>query len=336
MSLQEPTKRILITGAFGRLGKVLTEKARSCDWQLVCTDLESATTAQEVEHWRNQGIEVILGDLRNADFIEDLIQNRTSNLDAVIHMAAIVPPMPEIDSKLSYEVNVIATSKLLKALEKLTQPPFFIFTSSYNVYGVPLSNHSVKSASDGVVASDFFGTHKIEAEQLVKDCKLPWSIARLGAVLDANTTSRTSKKLMNIAFEMSPDIPSECIHTDDAVLAIFNLISKQQQANQKILLIGGGLPCRVTHFDLMNVYFQAWGLKIKPAVFGRDRHACHWLDTKESQTLLQYQQHSYKDICQQANHRFKRIRLFVRPFSFILSPIANWYIARFLRKSSWL
>lgn len=336
MDLQEPTKRVLITGAFGRLGRNLTKKAQSRGWQLICTDLESATTAQEVEHWRNQGIEVILGDLRNAGFIEDLIQNKTSNLDAVIHVAAVVPPIPDIDSTLSFEVNVIATSKLLKALEKLVQPPFFIFTSTYNVYGVPLSNHSVKSASDEVAASDAYSKHKIEAEQLIKNCELPWSIARVCAVLDAKSTSRTSKKLMCLAFEMSPDLPSECIHTDDAALALCNLVTKQQQANHKTLLIGGGLSCRVTHYDLMNVFFQAWGLKIEPTVFGRDRHACHWLDTKESQTLLQYQQHSYKDICQQANNRFKRARVFIRPLSFLLSPIANWYIKKFLRKSSWL
>lgn len=305
-------------------------------WQVLCTDLESAADPSKVRAWRNQGIPVVLGDLRDADFVKRIIHDEVSQLSVIVHLAAVSPPDSEHNDKLSYESNVIATARLLRAAKKLRQSPFFIFTSTHNVYGVPLSNHSTKFTDDALAPAGNYGKHKAEAEALVQAAGIPWSIARISTVLDANSTNRANRSMMNMAFEMSPDLPSECIHTSDTVQALCNMADRQADCAGKVLLIAGGASCRVTHFDLMNMYFEAVGLRLDASTFGGDRYPCHWLDTQESERLLSYQKHSYKDICRQANTRFRRVRPFLRPLSFVISPMIAWYIRRFIRQTSWL
>lgn len=305
-------------------------------WQVLCTDLESAADPLKVRAWRNQSIPVVLGDLRDTDFVERIVHDEMPHLSAIVHLAAISPPDSEHDDRLSYESNVIATARLLRAAKKSRQNPFFVFASTHNVYGVPLSNHSTKCTSDALAPAGNYGKHKAEAEALVQAAGVPWSIARISTALDAGTTNRASRKMMSMAFEMAPDLPSECIHTNDAVEALCNMVEQQADCADKVLLIAGGASCRVTHFDLMNMYFEAVGLRLNPSAFGGDRYPCHWLDTQESERLLSYQKHSYSDICREANKRFRRIRPLLRPLSFFLSPIAAWYIRRFIRQTSWL
>lgn len=310
--------------------------AQQRGWQLLCTDLETAVEPSEVRVWRNRGLTVVLGDLRDVAFARRIVCDEMQQLDAIVHFAAVVPPDSEGDDKLSYESNVIATVRLLRAAKELEYQPFFVFSSTFNVYGIPLSNHSIKSAEDPAQPVGNYATHKAEAEELVQASDIPWVIARVGVVLDAGVTSRASRSMMSMAFEMAPDLPSECIHTSDVTRAMLNMVERQAACVGKILLIGGGESCRVSHYDQMNLYFEAAGLRLAPTAFGGDRHPCHWLDTRESQQLLEYQQHSYADICQEAQHRFRRIRPLLRLFAFILNPVLAWYIRRFVRQTSWL
>lgn len=75
-------------------------------------------------------LKIIKEDVRNADKIP------MDNTDAVIHLANVAnDPCSELDSKLSWEVNVLATMRLAEHAVK-NNVKQFIYASSGSVYGV--------------------------------------------------------------------------------------------------------------------------------------------------------------------------------------------------------
>ena len=119
-------KHILVTGGCGYTGSVLTNDL---------VDLGNKVTVVDTQWFGNyltprKNLNVIKMDIRNYDKIP-LIE-----VDTVVHLASIAnDPSVELNSKLSWEVNVLATQKLIENSinNKVKQ---FIFASSGSVYGV--------------------------------------------------------------------------------------------------------------------------------------------------------------------------------------------------------
>src|SRR3546814_10898785 len=91
---------------------------------------------------------------------------------------------------------------------------------------------------------------------------------------------------------------SELVHTEDAGLAFANAVSCGDAVG-RILYVGGGESCRSQVLDFYNRMFNAIGLRpVDPRVLrsGPPRFFGDWLDTVESQRLLQFQRHSLDDI----------------------------------------
>ena len=119
-------KNILITGGCGFTGTVLTNS-------LVA--LGNKVTVVDTQWFGNylksrKNLKVIKLDIRNYKKVP------LTEIDTVVHLASIAnDPSVELNSKLSWEVNVLATQKLIENSIK-NKVKHFIFASSGSVYGV--------------------------------------------------------------------------------------------------------------------------------------------------------------------------------------------------------
>jgi nucleoside-diphosphate-sugar epimerase len=99
-----------------------------------------------------------------------------------------------------------------------------------------------------------------------------------------------------IMFEIGLDNRIETLHADDAGLAIANALDAPT-AWGRVWFIGGGESCQLTYRDYLARMLAAMGIEALPdEAFADNEYATDWLDTSESQELLQYQRHSYDDI----------------------------------------
>ena len=115
---------ILVTGACGYVGSVLVPKLLSAGHLVTVHDI--MWFGNFLEPHRN--LTVIRSDIRNYVPLKDV--------DAIIHLASVAnDPCSELDPKLSWEVNVLATMRLADhaARHKISR---FIYASSGSVYGV--------------------------------------------------------------------------------------------------------------------------------------------------------------------------------------------------------
>lgn len=117
---------ILVLGGCGFVGTVLTQELLAQGHQVTVVDIQWFGNYL-AEH---KNLKVIKEDIRNVDNIP------MKGMDAIIHLANIAnDPCGELNSKVAWEVNVLATMRLVeRAIEHKVRQ--FILASSGSVYGV--------------------------------------------------------------------------------------------------------------------------------------------------------------------------------------------------------
>ncbi len=117
---------ILITGGCGYTGTVLTNDLIDLGHNIIVVDIQWFGNYLKP----HKNLKVIKSDIRDYEKIP------LENIDTVIHLASIAnDPGVELNPKLSWEVNVLASQKLIENAVK-NKVKQFIFASSGSVYGV--------------------------------------------------------------------------------------------------------------------------------------------------------------------------------------------------------
>lgn len=319
---------ILVTGAFGRVGSMVLEEATRQGHTLRCTDLDNPNTQAEAAKWKAKGAEIMLGDLRD----EELVNRLVDGVDAVIHNAALLPPFTEMKPELAHEINVKATSALVQAAAKQPQIKRFVFPSSFTVFGYSDNSGKLKKPDDPIEGTNVYTTTKVDAEGVIRPVDFPWVIVRLGASIDETTNDSVTPEDKAYGFQIGADVPEHWVHPRDVALAMCNAV-KADEATHKTLLLGGDQSCMVSHYDLVNIFFRAMGLNAPRSLFGHGKFQSHWMDTSESQRILQFQKHSFADFEKLVFDRYKTTRMFLKPISFLVNPILPWAIRKFVIKA---
>jgi nucleoside-diphosphate-sugar epimerase len=118
--------KILLTGACGYVGTALTKSLLNEGHQVVGYDIQWFGNYLE----NHQRLTIVQGDIRNVDHIP------WEGIDTVLHLANVAnDPCSDLNSKLNWEVNALATM-LLAEKAILNGVKQFIFASSGSVYGV--------------------------------------------------------------------------------------------------------------------------------------------------------------------------------------------------------
>jgi len=282
--------RVLVTGAFGNVGWSALVELLAQGHRVSAFDLRGRAARRAARRCGDR-VEVLWGDLRNP---VDLAR-AVANVDAVAHIAFVIPPESERRPEWAREINVTGTHNLIAAMRALPRPPRLIFTSSVSVAGPrgPEDEPPV-TAAHPTKASDTYSAHKIETEEMVRESGLDWTILRLGGVLAVELP----KRFHPMTFDIPEDQRIEVVHTRDVGLAVANAVSCDE-ALGRTLLIGGGESCRLRVGEMRTGFAELLGMPTFPAsAFSRQPYYTDFMDTAEAQRLLRFQRHGFADYLQ--------------------------------------
>jgi nucleoside-diphosphate-sugar epimerase len=276
--------KVLVTGAFGNIGSNTVKNLLEQKHKVRCFDIK--TEANEIAAKKFDGkIEMCWGDIRNLQDVAAAVKGQ----DVVIHLAAIIPLDSEIKPDWAKEINVSGTKNIIDELKKLSPSPKLIFASSTTIFGYTQEKKPPIKVTDPINPSSNYTRHKAEGEKLVQESGLKWCIMRFAAV------TPVEYKPNPMAFYISLDSRMEFTHTKDAGLALANAASSDKVWG-KILLIGGGARNQIRYRDYIHRSMEATGLGAFPEeAFGNLPATPDWIDTSESQALLNYQRHTLDD-----------------------------------------
>jgi len=317
--------KILITGALGNLGLMCIEQAKAQGLEVIAFDLDTPHNQQRAKQQlaEQHGLHVVLGDIRNTEQLTPLL----SDVDAIIHNAAMLPPATDQQPELAFEINVRACQSLIDMAAAQEKKPVFIFPSSVTVFGPALTGEGIKTVQDSVQASDNYTRHKLAIEQYLQDAGIPWVIMRVGVSVDTNRKEKIDKSVLLKMLSLKASNPVEYVHPKDVALAMCNACSATDAVN-KVLLIGGGPSCQISQYEFITSNFSAFGLGLKRETFGNTAYYTHWMSTTEAQNILQFQQHSFQDYVTEMNNKNRWVRRLLRPLSWLINPLFNYSMHR--------
>ena len=147
---------ILITGGCGYTGSVLTNDLLNLGHKVTVVDIQWFGNFLE----NRDNLKVIKLDIREHDKIP------LKGVDAVVHLANIAnDPGVELNPNLSWEVNVLATQRLVENSIK-NKVKQFIFASSGSVYGIKKEKEVTEELS--LVPISTYNKTKMVAERILK------------------------------------------------------------------------------------------------------------------------------------------------------------------------
>ena len=243
--------KILLTGASGCIGfevlKQLHQQRHKFDITVLGTT--SKRSLKKLSSFK-EGITIVYGDIANNNDVKKVCVN----MNFVIHLAAIIPPLAEENSELALKVNTIGTENLIRNLEQLSPDAFFIYSSSISIYGDRLENIMI-NVDDPLMPGerDEYARTKITAEHIICSSKLDWSIFRLTAIMG-------NHKVSKLMFHMPLATSMEIATPEDTARAFILAIEKRSDISKIIFNLGGGVNCRTTYEELLTHMFEIFGL----------------------------------------------------------------------------
>ncbi|MGC9779450.1 MAG: NAD(P)-dependent oxidoreductase [Candidatus Heimdallarchaeota archaeon] len=303
--------RILITGAFGSLGLSTLNYLRKTKHHITCFVRKTRKSKRLARKFRD--FKIIYGDIRNYNDVS----LATNNQDLILHFAAIVPPRFNYETlEFSRGVNVNGTKNIVETIQKRSNSPALIFPSSVAVFGDVRDRGACILAPEEPTnpnEDDIYAQQKVEAELLISNSNLKWSIFRFGFMPNVS-----SLKFDPMMFDVPLDTNMEIIHVRDAALAIVNALEKIEIWG-KILHIAGGINCRLTYKEFIGGMLEAMGIGSLPdQAFGDNDFHCAFFDTDFSQKLLNYQTNSYDDLIDEMKKNAGIIRYLAKAFRSIV------------------
>jgi nucleoside-diphosphate-sugar epimerase len=310
--------KVLVTGALGNVGWYTVGALLDEGHVVVAFDLESPR-ARRLASRLDSRVRVTWGDMTDPASMHAALEG----VDAVVHLAGIIPPNVDRTPDLARRINVDGTRSLIAEMESSGTANRLVFASSQGVFGDVQDREPPLRVDTPVSPTDEYGRHKVACEQAIRQSRLRWSILRLAAVTPIHLQAQDP----SIMFEFSPDARFEFLHPADAGTAFARSVTCDE-AIGRILNIAGGEKCRMTYYEFISDLMGAIGIgRLSTDAFVRTevrRFFGDWLDTEESQRLLRYQK---RGLSEQKEDMRKDFGLLV-PLIRLLGPVATWYVTR--------
>jgi nucleoside-diphosphate-sugar epimerase len=276
--------KVLVTGAFGNIGTNVVRSLLEQGQDVRCFDVKTEASEAKAKEFEGK-VDFFWGDIRNADDVAAAVEGR----DVVAQLAAIIPIASEINPDFAREVNVGGTQNIVNEIKKLSPQPKLILASSTTVVGYTQDREPPVRVTDPVNPTNNYTKHKVECEKMVQESGLTWCIMRFANVASVEFTPNP------MLFFISLDSRMEFVHTKDAGLAVANAV-KSDKVWGKTLLIGGGSRNQFRYRDYIQRSLEAMGIgKFPDEAFGNLPATPDWIDTSESQSLLEYQHRTFDD-----------------------------------------
>jgi nucleoside-diphosphate-sugar epimerase len=310
--------KVLLTGALGNIGSNTVDALLAEGHDVVAFDLDSRR-ARKLAARFDERVHVAWGDITDPASVRAALDG----MDAVVHLAAIVNPEKAPD--LARRVNVDATRSLIALMQASPTARRLVFASSMGIFGDIQDREPPLRVDTPVSPTNEYGRHKLACEEAIRQSRLQWSILRLAGVPPIRLTGYAYDR--RILFDFSGNARFEFIHPADAGTALARAVACEE-AIGKILNIGGGEKCRMTHHTFCNEMMSAIGIGPLPAeAFVRTevrRFFGDWLDTAESQRLLQYQKRGLGELKVDMRKDLGAIAPLIR----LLRPVITRFVVR--------
>lgn len=325
---QVPVRRgpVLVTGAFGNVGRHTLRALLEDGRDVVATDLRRPETEKVAAEFRGR-VEIRWSDLTDPGAAATLVSGTSPA--AVLHLAAVIPPATYVNPDLARAVNVGATATLVQAVSALPAPCRLVLASSVAVYG-PRNPHTTTppvTADTPVRPREQYGAHKVEAEQLLRQSGLDWAILRIGVVVFPDMSLAMDLASMRLEALLPTDGRLHAVDGRDVGRAFAS--AADAPCSRRTLLVAGDRSTQMTQKDLAHSITRAVGLGGSlPA--GRpgdpaDDEAwfnVDWMDTREAQEILDFQRHGWPETLSDLAARVGRARR-VMP---VVSPLARAFL----------
>lgn len=315
--------KILLTGGSGAVGTPLLKMlSAQANYEVRLFDLPSKRAQKTYRPYASK-FEIIYGNLTK----QSEVQAACQDVDLVIHLAAVIPPLADEKPQLAENVNVKGTENLLRALEQHSPQAFFLYASSVSVYGDRLADPHIR-VDDPMAPSfaDEYAKTKIEAERLIKSSQLDWSIFRLSAIFGFG-----NHKVTGLMFHMPLATPIEFTTPEDTARAFFHAIEQRQALKHQIFNLGGGEKCRISYEDFLSRSFAIAGLgKLnfpREAFADKNFHCAYYADGDDLENILGFRKDSVTTY-------FEKLKASTSPLQRFFTQAFNKPIKRYLLKKS--
>ncbi|MBZ4034229.1 NAD(P)-dependent oxidoreductase [Flavobacterium sp. 17A] len=313
-------KRILLTGASGTVGfEALQHLVENPDYEITVFDVKTRKSIKKLAPFQSR-VEIVYGDIGNQEEVQKVTQNK----DAVIHLAAIIPPLADINPELAYRVNVQGTENLIRGLEIGSPDCHLIFSSSVSVYGDRINNPEIK-VTDALKPSpgDQYGETKVLCETLIQNSNLSWTIFRLAAIMG-------NHKMSKLMFHMPLKTPIEICTPKDAGRAFANAAGYLKKLENQIFNLGGGENCVIVYESFLDKMFDRFGLgkaNFPRRAFAEKNFHCGILkDGDVLDTIIHFREQNLEDYFEMVSQQIHPLQ---RKITFLFrSIIKKWLLSK--------
>ncbi len=316
--------RVLITGGAGRLGTTVCKVFLRNGFQVRVFDLDTPSNRKSVKKLCANA-EIQWGDVTQPDSVRKALDG----VDAVVHMAGILPPMAYEKPELATKVNVGGTRIIVELLKQKGGQIPFVFTSSVAAFGpTPNATKPLCPEEHHPNPKGAYGETKLQAENLIKESGFDYVILRLTATMYLSFSVSDLKRMFTIPLNNRV----EYCHPNDTASAIFNAVKNFDKVKGHTLVISGGPKQRMLYKDMIGTILRVLGLPLPPASkFTKEPYYLDWYDTAKSQKLLKFQRHTFTDYIKDYSRELARqfgpgFIPFMRHF---VSPIFGKVIVQF-------
>ena len=314
----ESSMRVLLTGAFGNIGREVIPLLLLRGYEVRCFDIKTKTNQKIYRSFLKDPtvsgkMEMVWGDIRELSQFFEAVKG----VDAIIHLSAIIPPLSEKEPAFAYAINVGGTQNLMEAAKGLAPNPRFIFSSSVSIYGPRMTDPPPRRATDSANPTDNYTRHKVQCEKMLKESTLPWVTLRVAVVQITSIMGRWDP----IIFKIPLDQRTELVSAKDVARACVNALTAD--AVGKVLLIGGGKSNQMLQRDFMKGVMEAAGIGMLPesAFINPNKNSesdwfyTDYYDTQEAQEVLQFQADTFDDYIKELKGIFGPLRILIQLFS---------------------
>lgn len=295
--------RVLVTGAFGNVGRAVASALLADGHHVVATDLASKPARRVAARLVHPRLEVRWGDLTAPGAATDLVAGQ---FDAVVHLAGVIPPVAYARPELARRVNVDATAALVEVIAGSVSRPRLVFASSMAVFG-SRNPHTVRELAGGAPPrpTDLYGRHKVACEELIRASGIDAAILRLGAVVSPDLVTGMDLDTVFLEGALPNDGRVHVVDIRDTARAFVAAVDADCAGTT--LHIGGDATTRLTQGALSARMTEAIGLPglLPVGLPGNPADddawfTVDWMDTDEAQRLLDFQHHGFDAILEAA------------------------------------
>jgi len=280
--------RVLITGGAGRLGINVAKAFLKDGFQVRVFDLDTPGNRKSVNRLNGKA-EALWGDIMQPDSVRKALEG----VDAIIHMAGILPPVAYEKPELATKVNVGGTRIIVDLIKERGDNIPFLFTSSVAAFGpTPHATKPLCPEEHHPNPKGAYGETKLQAENVIKESGIDYVILRLTATMYLNFSINDIKRMFTIPLNNRV----EYCHPDDTASAILNAVKNFDTIKGNTLVVSGGPQQRMLYKDMIKSILGVMGLPLPPAnKFTKEPYYLDWYDTTKSQKLLSFQRRSFAD-----------------------------------------